>query len=151
MPYHQAPAGYLRTIYPPISVAGTSFAPDMNCGLPPLAQQFPGSQVIGITPTLEQHGMRDAWSLNNIDPRLLDLPPPAAPVTSAPDPPFASHILQTITTAKMSDYSNQSDEQIISIFDPYPGADSRDEDGDPPYCLGFNLYYVNIHREDMPF
>jgi hypothetical protein len=48
---------------------------------------------------------------------------------------------------------NQSDdppEQLISIFDPYPGEDSSEEDGDPPYCLGFDLYYVNIRPEDLP-
>ncbi|KAI5792871.1 hypothetical protein FPQ18DRAFT_305243 [Pyronema domesticum] len=141
MPYHQAPTGYPRTIYPPISVVGTSFAPDVNCGLHSLAQQVPGSQVIGITPTIVQRGLRDQTSLNNINPRLIALPPPVASVTSALDPAFASYILQTTTIAKMSDDSNHSDEQLISIFDPYTGDDSSDEDGDPRYCLGFDLYY----------
>lgn len=149
MPYHQAPTGYPRTIYPPISVVGTSFAPDVNCGLHSLAQQVPGSQVIGITPTIVQRGLRDQTSLNNINPRLIALPPPVASVTSALDPAFASYILQTTTIAKMSDDSNHSDEQLISIFDPYTGDDSSDEDGDPRYCLGFDLYYVNIRPEDM--
>lgn len=70
MPYHQAPAGYPRTIYPPVFAGGTSFAPDVNCGLPPLQQQAADQ------------------SLNNIDPRLRALSPSAAPTTSVPNATF---------------------------------------------------------------
>lgn len=88
MPYHQAPAGYRRAIYPPIFSAETSFAPVVDRGLPPLAQ-VPGPGVVGIIPALVQRGLRDQASLNNIDPRLLALNPLAAPVTYAPDATFA--------------------------------------------------------------
>jgi hypothetical protein len=85
LPYHQAPSGVRRTVYaplhqrPPVRAAGNPFGPVPQYQRLPSLQQ----QAYGMPPAFDNRSMGNREFLN-IDPRLVDLPPPASPVTTAP-------------------------------------------------------------------